>query len=74
MTRSGPMIEPVTFGCVDAGRLAADYVRSELTDAQHHWFEGHLVACPSCHARVAFERRLADKLRELREASVSGGG
>lgn len=69
--KTGPMKEPVALGCRDVTPLVADYLRGEVPDPERRRVAGHLNGCPSCRARVLFERRLAEALRELREESVS---
>lgn len=65
-----PTDPEVCLACEDATTLVADYVRNELTEEERGRLEAHLDSCPACQDRVAFERRLASKLRALREVTV----
>lgn len=48
------------------GRLFA-FLDHELADDEREAMQYHLSTCRSCFSRASFERRLKDKLRELRE-------
>ena len=53
--------------CEEAlGRLFA-FLDHELADDEREAMQSHLLRCRSCFSRASFERRLKDKLRELRE-------
>jgi anti-sigma factor RsiW len=58
------------LGCSDAAPLMADYIQQELAEDERRGLEAHLRSCPACQARVAFERRLAEKLRALGKGTV----
>ena len=41
------------------------YIHNELREGAYGTLERHFDMCPSCRARMAFERRLSEKLKEL---------
>lgn len=57
-------------GCGRIEPMLAAYARGELPDGRGFDVERHLASCPACRAQVAFERRLAERLRELRHMKV----
>lgn len=54
--------------CEQALRRLFDFLDHELADDERDAVERHLQTCRSCFSRADFERRLKDKLRELRDA------
>lgn len=54
--------------CDQALRRLFDFLDHELADDERDAVERHLQTCRSCFSRADFERRLKDKLRELRDA------
>ena len=58
--------------CEEAlGRLFA-FLDHELDDEEREAMQDHLLRCRSCFSRASFERRLKDKLHELREDTATG--
>lgn len=52
--------------CEHALRRLFDFLDHEIDAAERDAIERHLSTCRSCYSRASFERRLKDKLRELR--------
>lgn len=61
----GPMID-----CEEALRRLAEFLDHELDATPGAEVERHLEACRSCYSRAEFERRLKDRLLELRQLPV----
>jgi anti-sigma factor (TIGR02949 family) len=58
--------------CEEAlGRLFA-FLDHELGVDEREAMQAHLLRCRSCFSRASFERRLKDKLRELRDDKAVG--
>jgi len=53
--------------CERALKQIFEYIDHELVDSERTTMEQHLHTCESCFSRVEFERRLKQKLGELRE-------
>lgn len=53
--------------CIQALRKLFDFIDHELDDDdERDAMQRHLSACRSCFSRTSFERRLKEKLNELR--------
>ena len=52
--------------CEQALRKLFDFIDHELDDDERDAVQRHLSTCRSCYSRANFERRLKDKLHELR--------
>lgn len=53
--------------CGEALSRILDYVHGELVMHERRAMERHFEVCASCRARMEFERRLGERLQELRE-------
>jgi anti-sigma factor RsiW len=53
--------------CGEALGRILDYVHGELVMHERRAMERHFEVCASCRARMEFERRLGERLQELRE-------
>jgi anti-sigma factor RsiW len=58
------------LSCEAAGSLVMDYISGESGPKERRQLEAHLIACPACHARVAFNQGLRNQLRALERAQV----
>lgn len=58
------------FDCCSARPHLAAFGREELTDEEAKGGQRHAEACPAYEAHVEFERRVAARLRELRDVEV----
>jgi len=56
--------------CEQALRKLFDFIDHELDDDERDAMQHHLGACRSCFSRADFERRLKDKLHELRHVDL----
>lgn len=52
--------------CEEALRSLFDFLDHELDDEESDAMQRHLSTCRTCYSRANFERRLKDRLRELR--------
>ena len=52
--------------CEQALRKLFDFIDHELDDDERDAMQRHLSTCRTCFSRASFERRLKDKLHELR--------
>lgn len=57
--------------CEEALRHLAAYLDGELGEGKRAEVRGHLETCRSCWSRAEFERRLRDRMSELREGEVT---
>jgi anti-sigma factor (TIGR02949 family) len=57
--------------CEQALRRIFDYIDQELDDERREAMQRHFHACRSCFSRMEFERRLKDRVGELREGEAS---
>ncbi len=53
--------------CEQALRRLFDFLDHELDDEERDAMQRHLDTCRSCFSRANFERRLKERLRELRQ-------
>lgn len=60
------MTPPDPINCDEALARMLDYVNRELHPHEREAMEQHLHTCQSCFSRAEFERRLKQKLQELR--------
>ena len=56
--------------CEQALRLILEYVDRELSDPQRAAMQAHLRTCKGCFSRMHFERRLKERICELRDEPV----
>lgn len=56
--------------CEEAVRRLAEYLDGELADREEAEVERHLETCRSCWSRAAFERRIRERLSDLRREDV----
>lgn len=56
--------------CEEAIRRLAEYLDGELAGREASEVERHLETCRSCWSRAEFERRLRDRLADLRREQV----
>lgn len=59
------------IGCEEAIRRLAQYLDGELGDRKSAEVERHLETCRSCWSQAEFERRLRERLADLRRERVS---
>lgn len=52
--------------CEQALRRLFDFIDHELDDDERESMQRHLSVCRSCFSRASFERRLKEKLNDLR--------
>jgi anti-sigma factor (TIGR02949 family) len=52
--------------CEQALKRLFDFIDQELDDDERDAMQRHLSTCRSCFSRASFERRLKEKLHELR--------
>jgi anti-sigma factor RsiW len=64
------MMTVADLSCDAAAGMVGDFIRGESRPPEREAMEAHLAACPSCQARVTFERALRDQLRALGQAPV----
>lgn len=57
--------------CEQALKQLLAFIDHELNEDEREAMQRHLDTCRSCFSRANFERRLKDKLRELREDQPS---
>lgn len=55
------------MNCAFDKDLLQEFATGEVTEAQRHQVEAHLVGCPHCRAEVAYERQLARDLAAMPE-------
>ncbi len=65
------MAKPTPITCEEALRQIYAYLDRELEGHAHRAIEQHLRVCRACFSRAEFERRLKERLREMRRATVS---
>lgn len=56
--------------CEEAIRRLAEYLDGELADREEAAIERHLETCRSCWSRAEFERRIRERLADLRREEV----
>jgi anti-sigma factor (TIGR02949 family) len=61
------------IGCEQALRQVFDLVDHELNEVEREAMERHLRTCKSCFSKADFERRLKQRLRDLREDTAGPG-
>jgi anti-sigma factor (TIGR02949 family) len=59
-------MNPTELTCEQALHRLFEFLDHELDAAEREAMQLHLSTCRSCFSRVDFERRLKQKLRELR--------
>lgn len=64
------MSERKTIDCEEALSHMLEFIDRELGPEENAAMQEHLHACKSCFSRAEFERRLKEKLRDLREAAA----
>jgi anti-sigma factor (TIGR02949 family) len=57
--------------CEQALRRIFEYIDEELDDERREAMQRHFHACRGCFSRMEFERRLKDRVGELREGEAS---
>jgi anti-sigma factor (TIGR02949 family) len=57
--------------CEQALNQLFEFIDHELAEGERQAMQHHLHTCKSCFSRFEFERRLKQKLGELREKEVS---
>jgi anti-sigma factor (TIGR02949 family) len=56
--------------CEQALKQVFEFIDHELAEGEREAMQHHLHTCKSCFSRFEFERRLKEKLGELREPEV----
>ena len=64
------MTEKTPLNCEQALARIFEFVDHELQPHEREALQEHLHTCKSCFSRVEFERRLKDKLKQLREEAA----
>lgn len=64
------MSESKPIDCEQALSQVLEFVDRELGPEEHAAMQAHLHACKSCFSRAEFERRLKEKLLDLRDAAA----
>lgn len=61
------------INCEQAFQQIFEYIDHELVDNERTVLEQHLHTCESCFSRTEFERKLKQKLGDLREGAEETG-
>jgi len=65
-------VSSTDIDCEEALRRIFELIDHELAEHEREAMERHLQACKSCFSRADFERRLKQKLGDLRDAPTMG--
>lgn len=65
-------LQTTPIDCDEALRRIFEFIDHELDDGEREAMQRHLSACESCFSKADFERRLKEKLGQLREGETPG--